>query len=106
MDICIYIDARYIGQTTTTLSRRLTMHLQSGAILNHTKTAHDRHLTRQDLTENTTILAREPNRKQLIILESFYIRDAVPTMNTQQDIQGVCSLYDSSCPLSNMGSYQ
>ena len=88
-------NARYIGQTTTTLSRRLTMHLQSGAIANHMRDAHDRNLTRQELTENTEILAHEHGRKRLIILEACYIRALTPSLNTQQDIQGVCTLYDS-----------
>ena len=88
-------NARYIGQTTTTLSRRLTMHLQAGAISKHMTDIHHRHLTRQDLTTNTVILAHEANRKRLIILEACYIRALMPNMNTQQDIQGVCSLYDS-----------
>ena len=98
-DCKLRTNACYIGHTTTTLSRCLTMHLQSGAILRHTKDEHDHDLNRQDLVNNTTILAREPDRKRLVILEAVYIRDAVPTMNTQEDIQGICSLYDSSCPI-------
>ena len=72
------------------------MHLHSGAIAKHMKEVHDRNVTRRDLTENTEILAREHNRKRLIILEAFYIRAFMPNMNTQQDIQGVCTLYDSA----------
>ena len=88
-------NANYIGQTSTTLSRRLTCHLQSGAPQNHTETVHSRRLTRRDLVDNTTILARQPDRRRLIIMEAFYIRDLVPQMNSQQDIQGICRLYDT-----------
>ena len=54
-------DAVYIGHTTTSLSRRLTCHLQSGAPLQHMQDAHRRKLTRSDLTDNTSILAYERN---------------------------------------------
>ena len=90
----------YIGQTSTTLSRRLTCHLQSGAPQIHTETVHGRRLSRRDLVENTTILARQPDRRRLIIMEAFYIRDLVPQMNSQQDIQGICKLYDTVPKLS------
>ena len=94
-DCKLRTNARYIGQTTTTPSRRLTMHLQNGAIAKHMRDAHDRDVTRQELIQNTKILAHEHNRKRLIILEACFIRALIPSMNTQQDIQGVCTLYDS-----------
>ena len=49
----------YIGHTTTTLSRRLTMHLQSGSILDHFRYAHQKKLTRPILEEGTSIVAIE-----------------------------------------------
>ena len=88
-------NASYIGQTSTTLSSRLTCHLQSGAPQNHTETVHGRRLSRRNLVENTTILARQPDHRRLVIMEAFYIRDLVPQLNSQQDIQGICTLYDS-----------
>ena len=57
--------AKYIGMTTTTLSRRLTMHLQSGAIKKHLSDVHKRKLTRQDLVENTTITKHVTNLNHL-----------------------------------------
>ena len=87
-------DAEYIGHTTTSLSRRLTCHLQSGSPLQHMKDAHNRKLTRADLTENTTILARESNRKRLQITEAVFIRLRKPLINTQQEHDGILTLWN------------
>ena len=46
----------FIGMTRTTLSRRLTCHLSSGAIKEHHKGRNHHQLTRQALNENTFIL--------------------------------------------------
>ena len=73
----------YIGMTTTTLSRRMTMHLQDGAPRQHMIQTHQRALTRQDLTENTTILRRENGRKKLQILEALLIKEKKPAINKQ-----------------------
>ena len=43
----------YIGLTTTTLSRRLTMHLASGGPKQHALENHNLTLTRDDLVNNT-----------------------------------------------------
>ena len=60
----------YIGHTTTTLSRRITMHLQQGSILTHNDTHHhhDR-LTRADITNNITVLQQEFNDSK----RSFFV---------------------------------
>ena len=87
-------DAMYIGHTTTSLSRRLTCHLQSGAPLQHMKDEHRRNLTRTDLTKNTTILARESNRKKLQITEAVLIRLDKPLINTQQEHDGILTLWN------------
>ena len=74
----------YIGYTTTTLSRRLTMHLGSGGPKTH---CHDDHnqltLTRAMLEENTEILRHEQNDQRLRILESLIIQAKNPTINRQ-----------------------
>ena len=73
----------YIGMTTTTLSRRLTMHLQDGAPRQHMMQIHKKELTRTDLTENTSILRKESNRKKLQILEALLIKEKKPIINKQ-----------------------
>ena len=61
----------------------MTMHLQDGAPRQHMRQAHQRALTRQDLTENTTVLKKEPNRRKLQILEALLIRENKPAINKQ-----------------------
>ena len=87
-------DAEYIGHTTTSLSRRLTCHLQSDSPQQHMQDAHKRKLTRTDLTENTTILARESNRKRLQITEAVLIRIRKPLINAQQEHDGILTLWN------------
>jgi len=80
---CLLRKTDYIGLTTTTLSRRLTMHLGDGAPRDHTTQAHNRHITRKDLTENTTILTTCSNRRRLYVLEALFIRKEKPKLNRQ-----------------------
>ena len=46
----------YIGYTRTTLSRRITMHLQSGAPLKHSQDFHSSTLNREQMVSNTRII--------------------------------------------------
>ena len=73
----------YIGMTTTTLSRRLTSHLQAGTPKTHTIQEHDIHLSREMLVKNTTILDSCSEKKRLQIKEALYILLKRPSMNIQ-----------------------
>ena len=73
----------YIGETVTTLSRRLTMHLQSGTIKEHTRDEHGINLKREDLVNNTKILKKENDNNRLHILEAILIRKKKPVINIQ-----------------------
>ena len=67
----------YVGLTSTTLSRRLTMHLSdTSSIAQHLK-KHSCPTTqlRKILTDNTTILEHQNNKQKLQILEALYIRN-------------------------------
>ena len=75
----------YIGMTQTTLSRRLTMHTQTGSIYQHFISEHHAKPTRAQLTENTTIIARADNRYKLAIKEALLILNHAPTINKQFD---------------------
>ena len=84
--ICIIIydnNNIYVGLTSTTLSRRLTMHLSdTSSIAQHLKkhscpTAQ----LRKILTDNTTILEHQNNKQKLQILEALHIRNLQPTLN-------------------------
>ena len=73
----------YIGYTTTTLSRRLTMHLAGGAPRHHCKTAHNKSITRDILVSNTKILKVESDVGRLEIMEALLIQQKNPELNKQ-----------------------
>ena len=75
----------YIGVTSTTLSRRLTMHAQSGSIKAHFNSHHNCNPTRAQLTENTQIISKNPDRNRLLIYESLFILHHSPSINRQYD---------------------
>ena len=75
----------YIGFSQTTLSQRLTAHKQNGSICNHFKTEHKLKPTREQLTENTKIVAREADRHRLAIKEALLILKEKPIINKQFD---------------------
>ena len=83
----------YIGLTTTSLSRRLTMHLQQGGPKTHTEKEHNTVLTRKMLTNNTTIIDRSDNKRRLAALEALYIRAVDPNINKQANITGTLNLF-------------
>ena len=85
---CPFEDCRlrginYIGATTTSLSRRLTMHLRDGAPKHHMAQTHQTTLTRKHLTENTTIIKIQHNKTRLFISEALLIRQHAPPLNKQ-----------------------
>ena len=75
----------YIGMTRTKLTRRLTYHLQSGAIKKHYQEVHGVRLTREELVSGTEILDYEINPGRLAILEALYIKEERPAMNLQYE---------------------
>ena len=89
-------NSTYIGHTSTTVSRRITMHLQDGALLRHLDRCHGVSLTRDMMVDNTTILARCSDRRRLQILEAVYIRDMDPIINRQLNMRGALTLFDSA----------
>ena len=73
----------YVGLTSTTLSRRLTIHLSdTSSIAQHLK-KHSCPTTqlRKILTDNTTILEHQNNKQKLQILKALYIRNLQPALN-------------------------
>ena len=73
----------YIGETTTSLSRRLTCHLASGAIKQHMWQEHNMQVTREELVENTSILRHESDTNRLLIFEALLILQKRPGINGQ-----------------------
>ena len=88
IDECGRQPSSYVGMTTTTLSRRLTMHLQSGAPKKHSLQAHSKILTREMLVNNTTIIQSESNFTRLQIIEALLIQKLRPQINIQDT--GTC----------------
>ena len=80
---CRLRNVNYIGVTTTSLSRRLTMHLRDGAPLEHMSHQHNTPLTRKHLVDNTDIIKTQPCKRRLFIAEALLIRDQAPSLNKQ-----------------------
>ena len=70
----------YVGLTSTTLSRRFTMHLNdSSSIAFHLKThSIPKSKFRKILVENTTIIAHKIDKLRLQILEALHIKTKNP----------------------------
>ena len=98
-DCALLKNSGYIGHTTTTLSRRITMHLQQGSLKTHNDTHHhDDRLTRTDITGNICILQQEANKRRLHILEAVYIRKFEPAINRQVNARGILQLFEGAPP--------
>ena len=95
-DCALLPRSAYIGNTTTSLTRRITMHLQQGGPLTHTRQHHSEHLTRQLMVKNTEIIARAQDKRRLIALEAILIRDMDPAINKQVNARGTLQLYGGS----------
>ena len=69
--------------TTTTVSRRLTMHLASGGPKQHALANHNMALTREDVVNYTKILFTEFNHNKLSITEALLIQKMQPYISNQ-----------------------
>ena len=66
----------YVGLTTTTLSRRLTMHVNdsSSIALHHKANSIPKSMFQNILVENTTLIAHKIDKLRLRILKALHIR--------------------------------
>ena len=76
-------EVTYSGLTTCTLSRRLTYHLQDGAIQRHNIGKHHVKVTRKEIEAFTRIRYQERDFNRLNILESLIINFEEPEINKQ-----------------------
>ena len=74
---------RYSGLTTCTLSRRLSFHLQKGAIKTHCESVHGRLITRDEIVSMTKARYFMSDVRRLEILEALIIRLEDPEVNKQ-----------------------
>ncbi|MPC78635.1 hypothetical protein E2C01_073128 [Portunus trituberculatus] len=81
---CSHLNSRYIGFTSTALSKRITAHLQDGAIRRHYMNEHGLIQKRHHMKSNTTILAKENDLRRLKMTETVHIHSEKPTINIQQ----------------------
>ena len=65
------------------LSRRLSGHLQKGAIRDHYEQNHGRNVTRTEIVDNTIIRYVEHDVNRLQLLESLLIKFERPHINLQ-----------------------
>jgi hypothetical protein len=86
IDACKHLplrQVRYSGLTTCTLSKRLSFHLQNGAIRKHCESAHGRPITRDELVSMTKARYYVRDVRRLEILEALIIRLEDPEVNKQ-----------------------
>ena len=82
---CRSRDNNYVGATTTTLSRRLTMHIQEDTgPVEHWLEKHNHRPTHKHLKENTEIIATVNDHHRLFIHEAIYITRHKPPLNIQK----------------------
>ena len=85
--------------TATTLSRRLTLHLQSGAPNDHTRRYHSTTLTHEVIVAITNVLMAEQDQYRLPILEAAFIQCLKPTIKNQHTgIQRTLTLHSFHNP--------
>ena len=86
----------YIGLTTTTINRRMTMHAQTGSIKNHYVDCHNIIPTRAQILDNISIISQADNKQKLYIKEAIFILQCAPNINKQYDnFTNVLKLYKS-----------
>ena len=73
----------YSGLTTCTMSRRLTFHLQDGAVQRHHLAVHKEKVTRKEIEACTKIRYQENDTNRLEILESLIIHFEDLVINRQ-----------------------
>ena len=77
------LEVQYSGLTTCTISRRLTGHLQNGAIKTHSIEKHGRKITRAEIVEMTKARYYVNDFQRLEILEALIILFEDPVLNRQ-----------------------
>ena len=70
---CELLKAYYIGQTQNSISRRMTEHLQNGAVKEHMMNKHRTILTRPEIVKNVTRIKRFNKVKKQIMYKALII---------------------------------
>ena len=80
---CATRNVTYVGHTTCTLSRRLTMHLQNGSIKNHHRQYYNSKIDRSTIVENTRVIGRSNIIQRLVTMEAMFIKENSLAINIQ-----------------------
>ena len=72
----------YIGHTTTTVKERIKQH---SSIKRHHRETHKENITGSMILPNISILAKAPDKIDLILLEALLIKQHKPIINIQTD---------------------
>ena len=75
----------YVGMTSMKLSKRISCHVQEGAIIKHYLEEHRRPPTRNDLISSIKIIGSAPDNRRLRILEALHILSVKPSLNVTQE---------------------
>ena len=75
----------YIGMTTMRLSKRISCHVQEGAIFSHYRNNHNCKPARDTLINCMEILDSNSCQKRLRYLEALYILEQKPSLNCTQE---------------------
>ena len=75
----------YIGMTTMRLGKRISCHVQEGAIYTHFRNVHNLSASRDTLIENINIIDSNTDVKRLRYLEAIHILDKKPSLNCTQE---------------------
>ena len=87
----------YIGLTQAKLSDRLIAHTYNGAIRQHFIDHHGTAPSRPQLTDNTSILMKAPDRYRLLIKEALLISKFSPSINRQyNDFNNTLKLFNNT----------
>ena len=96
---------QYSGLTTNTLSRRLSFHLQNGAIRHHFETKHELKITRKEIVNWTRVKYQLRDTNRLEILEALIINAEDPELNRQDTGKTrILKLYGNINRGSNVGN--
>ena len=80
---CMLRSVNSVGSTSTTLSRRLTMHLGNGEIKDHMLEKHNSNIGWELLVNHTEILRKHSDTFRMLIQEALHIKFNNPNLNRQ-----------------------
>ena len=75
----------YIGMTTMRLSKRISCHMQEGAIYQHYVNNHNHPPIRNNVLNSFTIAAISADQRRLRLLEALKILELKPSLNCTQE---------------------